>query len=383
MTKLKDTNNREQQSQTIKLTQRGKLAFSILGFLISAALVFLLGELIIRLAMPQTLNVYAYDPDYVFKFRPNAQIDYTSNEFSQVTTFNSHGFKDNEYDYENKPAGTYRALVLGDSFAVGLEVALNETFVKRLEQQLRTEFPDKNIEVLSTATNGWSTEQELLFLQKEGMDYNPDLVVLAYYVGNDQIDNAARSLFTYENGKLAINHKRPLSQTRLRSAYYFITSYSQFFNALMYTYWKIRSLSGKPSGTNYDEAFSKYLLEEQPEDARLAWEKTLALLEKLYQTLNERKIPLALLIIPDRLQELPAYREKLMLDESKITLDKPQNILHDFAEPRGIPVIDLLPAFQNAEEQYHYEKDFHWNPAGHALAADAVQPRISSFINQN
>lgn len=342
-------------------------------WLVSILVALVALEIGLRLFFPQTLNVYQYDEDYLFAFRPSAEITYTSPEFSQVTRFNSHGFRDHEYAYARKPAGITRVLMLGDSFVVGLEVALHETFAKRLEQKLRDQLPERNIEVLGIATNGWSTEQELLFLEKHGLLYDPDLVILAYYVGNDQIDNAARNLLIFDGTTLSRPAQRPLAHTRLRSVYYFLSSYSHTFNFFMFAYWKMKARLGKPAGIDYGNAILPYLRAEETPEVAAAWQKSFALLDRMRAVLSERDIPLVLLLIPDKAQETPS---------EGLVIDKPQQLLTDYARARQTPVIDLLPAFQATNETVHYAQDFHWNPAGHALAAEAATPPIANFIKQ-
>ncbi len=104
-------------------------------------------------------------------------------------TINSKGLRDREYPYQ-KPPGTMRILVLGDSFAWGYGVADDQVFSEVLEAKF--EQTGANIEVLNGGVSGWGTDQEYLFLVDEGIKYAPDLVVLAIYVVND-VDNNASS----------------------------------------------------------------------------------------------------------------------------------------------------------------------------------------------
>ena len=40
-------------------------------------------------------------------------------------------------------------------------------------------------EVINAAVSGWGTDQQYLFLQKPGFDYEPDVVVVSFFFGND------------------------------------------------------------------------------------------------------------------------------------------------------------------------------------------------------
>ena len=62
-------------------------------------------------------------------------------EFLTHVSYNSRGMRDREYSVE-KPEGTYRILVLGDSYAEGLEVAYEELHTELLEAALNSRAGD-------------------------------------------------------------------------------------------------------------------------------------------------------------------------------------------------------------------------------------------------
>ncbi len=353
---------------------------NILVLVIAVIVFLLLFEVFLRVFIPQTMNVYTYDEDYVFAFRPHSSINYKSVDFEQPVTFNSQGFRDNEYDYSSKPENTYRVLMLGDSFTAGLEVELEDTFVKIVEKELQKENP--KIEVLNAGTDGWSTEQELLFLEKRGLKYDPDMVVLAYFVGNDQIDNVQRPLFTYEDKKLAVDTNRPPSLSYPRAIYYFLSSNFHTFNLVRYKYGAMRAAFGEPPTFDYTSALTPYITPESTDDVKYSWDKTFALLDRMHNVLSENNIEFVIIIIPDWIQELPELREKYEIDDA-VELNKPQQEIKAYALENNIEVIDLLPLLQeHSEEQLHFPQDFHWNEKGHALVAQEIAPRIINFINE-
>ncbi len=91
---------------------------------------------------------------------------------------NSLGFRDREHSIE-KPPGTYRILVLGDSITQGFGIEANEdVFTSVLETKLRTK--GVNAEVLNFGVSGYNTEQEVETLREKGVPFDPDLVVLAF-----------------------------------------------------------------------------------------------------------------------------------------------------------------------------------------------------------
>jgi lysophospholipase L1-like esterase len=78
---------------------------------------------------------------------------------------------------EPKPAGVRRVLVLGDSFAFGVGVDEAHVFSSALDRRLNAALPGVH-EVVNLGVAGYSTDQELLLLQRLGPRLSPDLLVL-------------------------------------------------------------------------------------------------------------------------------------------------------------------------------------------------------------
>jgi hypothetical protein len=127
---------------------------------------------------------YLFDSKLGWRNIPN----WSSTTFNRSLRINSKGLRDREYDFA-KPTGVKRALVLGDSFTWGYGVSNDEIYTEVLEARPANASP--SWQVLNTAVSGWGTDQELLFLVDEGFKYSPDIVVLAFYLINDPINNSA------------------------------------------------------------------------------------------------------------------------------------------------------------------------------------------------
>jgi lysophospholipase L1-like esterase len=111
---------------------------------------------------------------------------------------NSFGFRGPEVRRE-KPPGTYRVALLGDSFAFGWGVKEDEIFARTLQDLLQAELlhrgtrtgqysginPElRKVEVLNFGVPGYSTFQEVALLKQTAMAFTPD-VVIVYFVEND------------------------------------------------------------------------------------------------------------------------------------------------------------------------------------------------------
>jgi len=89
---------------------------------------------------------------------------------------NSKGLRDNkEYNY-SKSKEAYRILILGDSFSFGNGVNLNESY----PEYLRDNFKNKNVEIINLGVPGYGINNEYLYFIKEGIKYNPDLVIVQF-----------------------------------------------------------------------------------------------------------------------------------------------------------------------------------------------------------
>ncbi len=126
----------------------------------------------------QTGHFYLYDATLGWKNVPN----WTATTRGYPLSINSRGLRDREHAYR-KPAGVRRVLVLGDSFAWGYGVGDRDIFPEVLER--RFESSGRNWQVINTGVSGWGTDQQYLFLKSEGFRYEPDVVVLAFYLMND------------------------------------------------------------------------------------------------------------------------------------------------------------------------------------------------------
>ena len=87
---------------------------------------------------------------------------------------NSEGMRDSEID-ENSDV---RVLVLGTSTTFGYGVSREETFVERTESALNERL-EEEISVLNAGSPGYGMKDFYKYLKLRGLDYNPDIVVVA------------------------------------------------------------------------------------------------------------------------------------------------------------------------------------------------------------
>ncbi len=108
---------------------------------------------------------------------PNRQGNYYG---IQVKT-NSHGYREREFSLQ-KPVGTKRVVLLGDSITLGWGVSAEETMAKVLETQLRKD--DSNWEVLNMGVGNYNSMMEVALFKKIGIQAQPDIAILIHFVND-------------------------------------------------------------------------------------------------------------------------------------------------------------------------------------------------------
>lgn len=93
---------------------------------------------------------------------------------------NSRGFIGPEFDRKKAP-GTIRIFCLGDSCTAGdLLPSLDDTYPSQLARELRRRYPDRAFEVINAGVGGYSSFQGRRWLEREIIQYEPDLIVLYF-----------------------------------------------------------------------------------------------------------------------------------------------------------------------------------------------------------
>lgn len=108
------------------------------------------------------------------------------NDHAVTGRINRNGWRDRERTVK-KPAGTRRIALLGDSFVEAFQVEYDSTFGAILERTFNRE-SGRPVEVLNFGRSGMTQTEESLILEREVVDYDPDVVVLVFVPQNDIAD---------------------------------------------------------------------------------------------------------------------------------------------------------------------------------------------------
>lgn len=122
-------------------------------------------------------EIFRLDKQIGFTHIPNKRIYWKQEGPGVYSYFNADGMREPNLTIQ-KPAGTYRIAVLGDSLVEGLQSPIEQTFGYVLGKDL-TDKMHRNVQVLNFGNSGYSTAQEYLQLNKI-WKYQPDMVLLGY-----------------------------------------------------------------------------------------------------------------------------------------------------------------------------------------------------------
>jgi lysophospholipase L1-like esterase len=321
----------------------------------------LLLDLSLRPFIEPKTQLFERDPELGWRLRPN-----TSAEWGHVRIeVNAKGLRGPEVDYA-RTGDALRILYLGDSVTIGFGIErLEDTYPQlvagRLERAL-----GKRIETVNSAVEGWSPWQQLAWLRREGLRYQPDLVLVGFVL-NDVTEKFSLARFggSDEGFQLARSARSRLDAILSQSA---IASFAREGIA------QFRFGSDVFIGaTRYDAAEVQWLAANARSDRlAYAWRLTFADLAGIFDTAADHGARAALLVFPYSFQ----------LEDPDAT-GAPQAMLAEFATARGIPHLDLRPALQAAartapgaegrpDVRALYLDPCHLSAAGHAAVADAI-----------
>jgi hypothetical protein len=346
--------------------------------LVSIGAMLFLSEVALRVFYPQQLGVWHQTRDGLAIHRPNS----TTNYFDHEIQINSLGMRDREHTIKKKE-GTFRILLLGDSFLEALQVRFEDSFPKLLEDRLR-DSGISNVEVINVAVSGWGTEDELAYLVRYGKRLEPDLVLVAMTLHNDVSDNLRERFYTLNDGRL---QARPVRESPIREyleiqAKGLIASHSHLFQ-LWRKYWYRNEI--RNTGRLLNQHVVQLLSNTSTGPMARGWQLTFQELSAIQIEGRRIGAETVVVLIPLSLQ---LGREELVRSGAsnstspRVTTDqKPQDVMIKFGSTHDIEIIDLLPVFKEwaevAKKDLYLEGDGHWNRDGHLVSADSVASELA------
>ena len=160
--------------------------FYFLAPLLSILFTLIAVELCLRVFYPIMFSIegnifFTPDPFTGYRFKPNSTSYYHNKNIPAIV--NSRGHRDDEITFE-KGDDVFRILVLGDSFTVGSNILQEEAYPQILEDLLNKE-SKRRYEVVNAGVGGWEPFQYAQYYLHYGKEFNSDLILIGFFVGND------------------------------------------------------------------------------------------------------------------------------------------------------------------------------------------------------
>ncbi|HYM12722.1 MAG TPA: SGNH/GDSL hydrolase family protein [Bryobacterales bacterium] len=328
------------------------------------------------------VDIYYLDAAHNLRMRPGARRRHVTRLWDVGITINQEGFRDRA---EPVASSAPPVLALGDSFAFGWGVNLEQTYLYRLEQSLDQARP---IRIVKAGTPGTGTSDQFRLLEEIGDHYRPQLVLLSFFVGNDftDVQMGGVAQFDVKDGLLLRHELRPpgwreaIREKLARSSYLL-----QFLRAVQLD-WERRGSAAAPhtalaARDPWLLEFAKVHLREYPPETARGVAETLQYLDQFQDWCRAHNADFVLLVIPRSIQispeELAEWQRAFGITDAELDLDHPQKILREWAGRRGARLLDLLPGFRQWAAEHpgrkiYYYPDAHFNPAGHELTAELL-----------
>jgi len=332
-------------------------------YLILFIITFLLIEICVRLFVWVYPVPMLFDAGYNrFRGNPNAMI--------YGHPLNSLGFKDEEFKPKEK--GVYRIVGIGDSYTFGV-TPYPDNFLTVAEKELAARFPEKKVEIYNMGIPSIGPKEEIGLLEDEGFGWEPDMVLINFFVGNDFQEHV-------------ISQKRHFVENYLYSvniAYRAFTLLSKTSREFRANYMK--------GWDNYCDSCNVFTTEDYLQleaDRSFIFnrsdpflENQLALImehfKKAKALCDEKGIELVVSIIPDEMQ-INQELQQAVIQKLRANGINPEwdNTLPNrrFAEELirlGIPYIDFFPVIaEHRDTSCYVPQDSHWNIYGNRVAGE-------------
>jgi len=260
-----------------------------------------------------------YDPDLGYRQNP---------KFGDM---NSDGLRDHPIGPKQ---GRFRVLFLGDSVAVYGNNA-DDTFVGHLRAELKKDPALQDVDVIDAGIKGYTNYQEVLYLKKYGLQFEPDLVGFQFcmndlfkFLHSFQVENGKLVTGTYQFSTEAVQKAPESWPVRLaKKSHLIVWAYNNLPIA--------RSAAELQTRQGFSFDYRR--------DIRTAWQDAPwqdieNQLKEAVELGRERKFPVFVVALPVAVQ----YQADYLVKDRDYVL-KPQRKLREICERLKIPFYDMYP----------------------------------------
>ncbi len=320
-----------------------ELFFSLLLLIVTISIILFIGEAFARIfykdmadyntemwRYASEVKMKSDDPLVSHVHIPNKEADL----YGVHVKINSKGLRDYEYDY-NKKGDVFRILVIGDSVTFGWGTEFEDIYSKRLEKKLNEGL--RKYEVINTGVGNYNSVMEAIFLRNEGLKYDPDMIIVGYYINDAEVTPHVR----FYNIK--------------RLFYLYGVLWSKYINALAHL----------KKDFNYVDYYGA--LYEDSFEGKANAEKSL---KEIIDLAHKNNIPLLFVVFPE-------FHEFNDYQFSTVTA-----FVQNIAKGERVYFLDLLPYYieTSPKDVWVSYEDVHPNALGHKIAADAIYGKLEEIL---
>jgi lysophospholipase L1-like esterase len=288
------------------------------------------------------------DPDLIWRLRRVSAGPLATNEL---------GLRDTPYRRD----ADVKILLLGDSVSWGNGIDdVRRVYPYLLERELEQRDPVRSYEVVNASVPGYSTFQELGYLERHGLALQPDAVIVQFCLNDVGERYAALAEYGGNNFFLGVD-----TRTTVRGIYGVLLRHSSAFEAA--------ARAAQRMARRHERYRAVSLSAERLSPGlERAWERTLEEIDAIRGLASRKGIPILLLIAPFRFQV-----------EDPARLRKPQDRLVAFARSRSLPYVDVLEAMSALGREAAlplFNDDSHFSEAGHLMVAQGLADPVHRLV---
>jgi hypothetical protein len=413
------------------MSRKRRIAANLALVLAGVAMAFLVAEVVVRATGLAKVSLYTWDAYRGWGLKPGAS-GWQRDEGAGFVSVNRAGFRGPEWTIA-KPPDMLRVAVVGDSFTEAPQVAYDQTFCAVAERALGgcKGLGGKRVQVMDFGTDAYGTAQELVTLRRHVWQYSPDLVVLAFFSGNDLRNNSTvlesdkcRPFYVFEGGQLMLGG--PFERSRwfyLSCMMRFESRHSQVLNLLGDAKSDIRSKikmmearhppagASKPAARAIEGGGFLPVADRQPaplgHEAGLedniynppttpvwqdAWRVTEGIVKMMARETAAHHVPLLVVTLanPPQIYPSPIVRGYYLMTYHSTDIFYPDERIKAIGEREGFEVLNLAPPMQAYADEHHvFLAGFketklgvgHWNADGHKLAGELIAQKICEMLS--
>jgi len=293
---------------------------------------------------------------------------------------NSLGYNDDEFATQKRPA-ILRIAAIGDSFFVA-PVPRPQGVIARLEALLSER--GARAEVYNFGILASNIDDYLVVLEQEALAFQPDLVLLGIYVGNDLRIPRLRTYHAFALDRAFTDIRRRVDALWLQRTGEFRDVTQLPVAALDLP---ITTRERYLQSVRRELAFFRAHADSATERA---WFDSLATLDRFVAACRDRRVPLVVVVQPSHPQVSRAMLEEgarsAGIDPGTLDVTIPQRRFAAFFAERGVPALDLLPVFERAARErnpddFYLKNDTHWSVPGNEVAARELAEFVAAQLS--